>query len=61
MCILLYMYIYAYINLYVSMNVCVSVCDLASWELFSESSHSPFVEEPAKFSRIVEEFLRGCD
>ena len=33
----------------------------ASWELFSESSHSPFVEEPAKFSRIVEEFLRGCD
>jgi L-proline amide hydrolase len=33
----------------------------ASWELFAESSHSPFVEEPAKFSRIVEDFLRGCD
>ena len=33
----------------------------ASWELFSESSHSPFVEEPAKFARIVEEFLQGCD
>jgi L-proline amide hydrolase len=33
----------------------------ASWELFSESSHSPFVEEPAKFARIVEEFLQRCD
>jgi L-proline amide hydrolase len=33
----------------------------ATWELFTESSHSPFVEEPAKFSRIVEEFLQGCD
>jgi L-proline amide hydrolase len=29
----------------------------SKWELFPESSHMPHVEEPARFQRIVSEFL----
>lgn len=29
----------------------------SKWELFAESSHMPHVEEPAKFKRVVSEFL----
>jgi L-proline amide hydrolase len=29
----------------------------SKWELFPESSHMPHVEEPARFKRIVSEFL----
>ena len=29
----------------------------ARWELFPDSSHMPRVEEPARFKRIVVEFL----
>lgn len=31
------------------------------WELFAESSHMPHVEEPAKFKRVVSEFLDSHD
>jgi L-proline amide hydrolase len=33
----------------------------STWELFAESSHSPHVEEPAKFKRVVSEFLDSTD
>lgn len=33
----------------------------SKWELFAESSHMPHVEEPAKFKRIVAEFLDSHD
>lgn len=33
----------------------------SKWELFAESSHMPHVEEPAKFKRVVAEFLDSTD
>jgi len=33
----------------------------SKWELFAESSHMPHVEEPAKFKRVVSEFLDSND
>ena len=33
----------------------------STWELFAESSHMPHVEEPAKFKRVVSEFLDSHD
>ena len=33
----------------------------SKWELFAESSHMPHVEEPAKFKRVVAEFLDSHD
>ena len=33
----------------------------SKWELFAESSHMPHVEEPAKFKRVVAEFLASHD
>ena len=33
----------------------------SKWELFAESSHMPHVEEPAKFKRVVSEFLDSHD
>ena len=33
----------------------------STWELFAESSHMPHVEEPAKFKRVVSEFLDSKD
>jgi L-proline amide hydrolase len=33
----------------------------SKWELFAESSHMPHVEEPAKFKRVVAEFLDSKD
>jgi L-proline amide hydrolase len=33
----------------------------SKWELFAESSHMPHVEEPAKFKRVVSEFLDSKD
>jgi len=33
----------------------------SKWELFAESSHMPHVEEPAKFKRVVSEFLDSTD
>ena len=33
----------------------------STWELFAESSHMPHVEEPAKFKRVVAEFLDSHD
>lgn len=33
----------------------------SKWELFAESSHMPHVEEPAKFKRVVTEFLDSND
>jgi L-proline amide hydrolase len=33
----------------------------SNWELFAESSHMPHVEEPAKFKRVVSEFLDSKD
>ena len=33
----------------------------SKWELFAESSHMPHVEEPAKFNRVVAEFLDSHD
>ena len=33
----------------------------SKWELFAESSHMPHVEEPAKFKRVVSEFLHSHD
>ena len=33
----------------------------STWELFAESSHMPHVEEPAKFKRVVAEFLDSTD
>ena len=33
----------------------------STWELFAESSHMPHVEEPAKFKRVVSEFLDSND
>jgi len=33
----------------------------SKWELFDESSHMPHVEEPAKFKRVVAEFLDSHD
>ena len=33
----------------------------SKWELFAESSHMPHVEEPAKFKRVVTEFLDSHD
>ena len=33
----------------------------SKWELFAESSHLPHVEEPAKFKRVVAEFLDSHD
>ena len=33
----------------------------SKWELFAESSHMPHVEEPAKFKRVVSEFLDPND
>jgi len=33
----------------------------SKWELFAESSHMPHVEEPAKFKRVVSEFLDSID
>ena len=33
----------------------------SKWELFAESSHMPHVEEPAKFKRIVAQFLDSHD
>jgi L-proline amide hydrolase len=31
------------------------------WEIFEESSHMPFVEEPDKYRGVVEDFLGSCD
>ncbi|MDE3222870.1 MAG: alpha/beta fold hydrolase, partial [Acidobacteriota bacterium] len=31
------------------------------WEIFEESSHMPFVEEPEKYLRVVEDFLAALD
>jgi L-proline amide hydrolase len=33
----------------------------SKWELFAESSHMPHVEEPAKFKRVVSDFLDSHD
>ncbi len=33
----------------------------SKWELFAESSHMPHVEEPARFKRVVSEFLDSTD
>jgi len=33
----------------------------SKWELFAESSHMPHVEEPAKFKRVISEFLDSND
>lgn len=33
----------------------------SKWELFAESSHMPHVEQPAKFKRVVAEFLDSHD
>ena len=33
----------------------------SKWELFAESSHMPHVEDPAKFKRVVSEFLDSHD
>jgi len=33
----------------------------SKWELFPESSHMPHVEEPARFKRIVSEFLDSAN
>lgn len=33
----------------------------SKWELFAESSHMPHVEEPAKFKKVVSEFLDSKD
>ena len=33
----------------------------SKWELFAESSHMPHVEEPAKFKRVVADFLDSKD
>jgi L-proline amide hydrolase len=33
----------------------------SKWELFAESSHMPHVEEPAKFKRVVSDFLDSND
>ena len=31
------------------------------WEIFEESSHMPFVEEPDRYMQVVEEFLAAHD
>jgi L-proline amide hydrolase len=31
----------------------------SEWVLFEESSHSPFVEEAAKYIRVIEKFIKG--
>lgn len=31
----------------------------SKWELFDESSHSPYVEEAAKYARVLSEFIDG--
>ncbi len=31
------------------------------WEIFEESSHMPFVEEPDKYRNVVEDFLASFD
>jgi L-proline amide hydrolase len=31
------------------------------WEIFEESSHMPFVEEPDRYLQVVEAFLEGLD
>jgi L-proline amide hydrolase len=31
------------------------------WEIFEESSHMPFIEEPEKYLRVVEDFLAALD
>jgi L-proline amide hydrolase len=31
------------------------------WEIFEDSSHMPFVEEPERYRAVVEEFLAAHD
>lgn len=31
------------------------------WEIFEDSSHMPFVEEPERYRAVVEEFLASKD
>jgi len=37
----------------------VTVTPGSKWEVFEESGHLPYFEEPEKFVRVVEGFLGG--